>query len=293
VRSTLRSFALAVAGSIGLIADIYACVSARLTPVETAINASHFGTGIFVSCIFLILLEKELRERHSLERSLEAEKSQSETLLQEIEVEKEQSETLLKAILPQYVIKRIREGSEYVADAVFEADVIFIDIVGFSAMSTRLGPKHLIEILGMIFKSFDENCERHGVIKIKTIGDSYMAATNLPDPSEGSGVRAVDFCHDALLSVHNIARKMEMPIDVRIGVATGAVVAGVLSLKRPAYDLWGETVNLASRMESTGEPGRIQIAEKTYWRIKNRFECEARGVVDVKGVGAVKTYFIR
>jgi adenylate cyclase len=118
-----------------------------------------------------------------------------------------------------------------------------------------------------------------------------MAATNLPEASELSAIRAIEFCQEALLSVKDIAKKTGVPLDVRIGVATGSVIAGVLSLKRPAYDLWGETVNLASRMESTGEPGRIQVAEKTYWRIKDRFGCEARSI-DVEGLGRIKTYFI-
>ena len=275
----LKPIPFAIAGSIGVMADIFACVSAGLTYKETVINACQLGSGILFGSIFLALLERELRKKHTLERSLQA--------------EKEQSDILLREILPGYVIERIGTGVKYIADAVSEVDVIFIDIVGFSAMSTYLAPKHLLEIVGTIFRSFDENCERHGVTKIKTIGDSYMAATNLPESSELSGVRAIEFCQEALLSVENVANRHDVPISVRIGVATGGVIAGVLSLKRPAYDLWGETVNLASRMESTGEPGRIQIAEKTYWRIKNRFECEARGVVDVKGVGAVKTYFIK
>jgi class 3 adenylate cyclase len=273
----LRPMPLAIVGSLGLIANIYACLSAGLSPQITAINAIQFGTGILISCVFMVLLEKELRKKHSLERSLQA--------------GKEQSDVLLHDILPAYVIERIEEGAEYIADAVPEVDIIFIDIVGSSAMATYLGPTHLIEILGKSFRSFDENCERHGVTKIKTIGDSYMAATNLPEASEFSAIRAIEFCQEALVFMKDIAKATGIPIDVRIGVATGSVIAGLLSLKRPAYDLWGETVNLASRMESTGEPGRIQIAEKTYWRIKDRFGCEARSV-DVEGLGRIKTYFI-
>jgi adenylate cyclase len=227
----------------------------------------------------MVLLEKELRKTHALELSLQAEKKQSDILLQEI--------------LPRYVIERIQKGAKYIADAVSESDIIFIDIVGFSTLSKHVTPQHVIEIVGAIFRSCDGKCERHGVTKIKTIGDSYMAATNLPEESDVSGIRAIEFCQEVLLAVQNIAQRIGIPIDVRIGVATGPVIAGVLSLKRPAYDLWGDTVNLASRMESTGEPGRIQIAETTYWRIKNRFECEARGVVEVKGVGPVQAYFIR
>ena len=273
----IRPIPLGIAGLIGLGADIWICTASGLPPKVTAINGSQFGTGVILSCIFMALLEKELRRNHSLERSLEA--------------EKEQSDVLLHDILPAYVIERLEQGVENIADAVPEIDIIFIDIVGSSVMAARLGATHLIEILGKIFRSFDDNCERHGVTKIKTIGDAYMAATNLPEPTGLSAIRAIEFCQEALLSVKDIAKTTPFPIDVRIGVATGSVIAGVLSLKRPAYDLWGETVNLASRMESTSEPGRIQIAEKTYWRIKDRFGCEPRSV-DVKGLGLVKTYFI-
>ena len=273
----IRPIPLAIAGLIGLIADIWACVLAKVPSSEIIVVAFQFGIGIVISCIFMVLVERELRRRHFLERSLA--------------VEKEQSDILLHDILPEYVIKRIHEGAGYIAEAMSEVDIIFIDIVGFSTMATRLAPTHLIEILGAIFRSFDANCERHGVTKIKTIGDAYMAATNLPEPTQLNAIRAVEFCQEALLSVKEVARKTGIPIDVRIGVATGSVIAGVLSLKRPAYDLWGETVNLASRMESTGEPGRIQIAEKTYWRIKDRFDCEPRSV-DVDGLGRLKTYFI-
>jgi adenylate cyclase len=272
----LRPIPLAIVGAIGLIGDIRACLSAGLTPLLTTIIVVEFGLGIIISCAFMVLLEKELRRKYSLERSLQA--------------AKEKSEILLQAILPRYVIERIEKGATYIADAVPEVDIIFIDIVGFSTMSKKLGPQHLIEILGEIFRSFDDNCERYDVTKIKTIGDSYMAATNLPDPTKLSGVRAVEFCQEALLSVEHVAKQHGIPISVRIGVATGGVIAGVLSLRRPAYDLWGETVNLASRMESTGEPGRIQISERTYWAIKHRFGCEHRDV-DVDG-SHVETYFV-
>ena len=273
----IRPVPLAIAGLVGLGVDIWTCMVGGLPPKVTIINGLQFGTGVILSCIFMVLLEKELRRRHFLERSLAT--------------EKEQSDLLLHDILPEYVIERIQKGVKSIADAVPEVDIIFIDIVGSSAMATYLGPTHLIEILGRTFRSFDENCERHGVTKIKTIGDSYMAATNLPEASEFSAIRAIEFCQEALGSVKDIAKKTGIPIDVRIGVATGSVIAGVLSLKRPAYDLWGETVNLASRMESTGEPGQIQIAEKTYWRVKDRFGCEPRSV-DVDGLGRLKTYFI-
>jgi adenylate cyclase len=160
-------------------------------------------------------------------------------------------------------------------------------------MSRKLAPRHLVEVLGEIFRHFDDKCEKYSVTKIKTIGDAYMAATGAPEPSSLSSTAAIDFCLDAIRSVDVIARRTGLPISIRVGIATGAVISGVLGLKRPAYDLWGETVNLASRMERSSEPGRVQIAETTYWRVKDKFVCEPRGLVDVKGVGAIQTYFVQ
>jgi adenylate cyclase len=119
-----------------------------------------------------------------------------------------------------------------------------------------------------------------------------MAITGVSDPSSRSATSAIEFCLEALRQVEAVANRTRMPIQVRIGVATGAVVSGVLSLKRPAYDLWGETVNLAARMESSSEPGRVQIAETTYWRVQEKFACEPRTRVDVKGLGSIQTYFV-
>jgi class 3 adenylate cyclase len=120
-----------------------------------------------------------------------------------------------------------------------------------------------------------------------------MAATGAPEPSHLSAINAAEFCLAAIRSVEEIAARTGIPIQVRVGLATGAAISGVLSLKRPAYDLWGETVNLAARMESTSQPGRVHIAETTYWRVKDKYTCEQCGLIDVKGVGNIQTYFIQ
>jgi class 3 adenylate cyclase len=275
----LRPLPSTICGVIGIGGLVLASYVAGLTYQEIASGAVFFASALLVSGGFLVLLDRELRQKHATEKSLEH--------------EKEQSERLLKEILPRYVIQRIREGADVIAESVSEVNVIFIDIVGFTAMSRKLAPGHLIEVLGEIFRYFDDKCEKYGVTKIKTIGDAYMAATGAPEPSSLSSTAAVEFCLDAIGSVDTIAHRTGIPIRVRVGIATGAVISGVLSLKRPAYDLWGETVNLASRMESSSEPGRVQIAETTYWRVKDKFVCEPRSLVDVKGVGPTQTYFVR
>jgi len=275
----LRPLPATVCGMIGLGRLMLASYAAGLTYQEITSGAMFFASAMVVSGGFLVLLDRELRQKHAIEKSLER--------------EKEQSETLLKEILPRYVIQRIREGADVIAESVSEVNVIFIDIVGFTEMSRKLAPRHLVEVLGEVFRHFDDKCEKYGVTKIKTIGDAYMAATGAPEPSSLSSTAAVDFCLEAICSVDTVASRTGIPISVRVGIATGAVISGVLGLKRPAYDLWGETVNLASRMERSSEPGRVQIAETTYWRVKDKFVCEPRGLVDVKGVGTIQTYFIQ
>jgi class 3 adenylate cyclase len=270
-----------VVGITGLLCIISLAATYSLsgaTLQETAIALIFVASGCVASLVFAFAVHRELRQKHTLELSLSR--------------EKQQTDTLLKEILPRYVIQRIRDGADSIAESIAEVNIIFIDMVGFTAMARRLAPTHLIEVLGGIFRSLDELCEQHGVTKIKTIGDAYMAATGAPEPSSLSAQSAVEFCLSAIESVRQTALRTGIPLQIRTGIATGAAISGVLSLKRPAYDLWGETVNLASRMENTAEPGSVQIAETTYWRVKDRFMCVPRGLVDVKGFGQVQTYVI-
>ena len=274
----LRPVPAVIGGAICTIALVAVFLVSGVSSRDTASQAIFFVSSIIGISLALALLDIDFKKKHRLELALET--------------QKEQSEALLKEILPRYVIQRIRDGADAIAESVAEVNIIFIDIVGFSAMSRRLAPQHLVEILGDVFRSLDERCEQYGVTKIKTIGDAYMAATGAPEPASLSAIAAVEFGLDAIQAVEGVAQRTGIPIQIRVGIATGAVISGVLSLKRPAYDLWGETVNLAARMENSGETNRIQIAETTYWRVKDRFHCEPRGLVDVKGFGAIQTYLI-
>jgi len=275
----MRPLPAAICGLVALAVLIPAASGSGLSAREVASQAIFFGSGVLASIVFLFLLERERRKRYELELALQG--------------EKEQSEALLKEILPRYVIQRIREGADVIAESISEVNIIFIDIVGFTTISRRLAPNHLIEILGEVFGALDAQCEPHGVTKIKTIGDAYMAATGAPEPSSLSALAAVEFCLSAIDAVDAIAQRTGIPLRIRAGIATGAAISGVLSLKRPAYDLWGETVNLASRMEQTAEPGTIHIAETTFWRVKDRFNCVPRDLVDVKGFGPVQSFLIQ
>jgi hypothetical protein len=194
----LRPVAGAVGGSIGLLAFVGASFSSGLTYFQTALGATQIAAAEIIGFVFLVILDREFRKRHALERSLE--------------LEKRQSERLLKEILPRYVIQRIREGAQSIAESILEVNVIFIDIVGFTEISRRLAPKHLIEVLGQLFECLDDSCEKYGVTKIKTIGDAYMAMTGLPESSSLSAASAVEFCVEALRSVDAVGRRTGVPL---------------------------------------------------------------------------------
>lgn len=170
--------------------------------------------------------------------------------------------------------------------------MLFADLTGFSVLTRRLSPTHLVEVLNRMFSRFDEAACRHGIEKIKTIGDCYMAATGVLDEAAGfSGTDAMaEFAIEMLAIVESVAHELGLTLGVRIGISTGAVVSGVIGTRRVNFDVWGDTVNLASQMESTGIVGRIQVSETTYWRLHGHYPFEARGEVVVKSGQRVATY---
>ncbi len=138
----------------------------------------------------------------------------------------------------------------------------------------------------------DDLTEKHGVEKIKTVGDAYMVASGLNYERDNSAEHIADFALDMVESIREYAERHHFPLAMRVGISTGQVVSGVIGLKKPLFDVWGDTVNLASRMESTSEAGQIQVSEATYWRLHERYQLLPRGVIEVKGVGSVETYYL-
>ena len=201
---------------------------------------------------------------------------------------------LLVNVLPPPIAARLERAPGVIADNRGEATVLFADLVGFSALTRRLSPGHLIEMLDLIFSRFDEAAARYGIEKIKTIGDCYMAATGVLSETEGAAtVEAVaDFGLELLTIVRDTADEIGLPLGVRVGISTGAVVSGVIGRRKYSFDIWGDTVNLASRMESTGVSGRIQVSEATYWRLRHAFDFETSGPVAVKGIGETPAYLL-
>jgi class 3 adenylate cyclase len=210
----------------------------------------------------------------------------------EAEQERQRSERLLLNVLPAPIAERLKDGESSIADHFPSVSVLFSDIVGFTKLSAAISTDELIEILNDIFSSFDRLAKKHGLEKIKTIGDAYMVVGGLPAPLEDHAARMVQMGLDMAEAIKPCAERAGHAIDVRIGIHTGPVVAGVIGVEKFAYDLWGDTVNTASRMESHGAKGRVQISAATREAIGEQFELEARGTIEVKGKGAMETYFV-
>jgi len=211
---------------------------------------------------------------------------------EELRRQRLKSERLLLNVLPQAIAERLKRGQKIIADSFTEATVLFADLVGFTELSTRISPTELVELLNRVFSKFDHLADHHRLEKIKTIGDAYMVVAGLPVP-RADHVRAIaDIAIDMQHEITKIKLRDGRPLSLRIGIHTGPVVAGVIGIRRFTYDLWGDTVNVASRMESQGDPERTQVTEAVYNRLKNGYNFEQRGAIAIKGKGDMITYWL-
>ena len=214
-------------------------------------------------------------------------------LLEEIRKEKEKSDSLLLNILPKEIADRLKSGEELIADKHNEVSVLFADIVEFTPQSQNLNPRELVSILNRIFTRFDDLSTKYNIEKIKTIGDNYFAVAGLQFSGRKSAIDLINMAKDMIAAINNINDDLSvMNVSIRIGIHTGPIVAGVIGKNKFAYDLWGATVNKASRMESTGDKNKIQISAETYNLIKGDFEVLENRKVDIKGLGTMKTYIL-
>ncbi|OMP30755.1 adenylate/guanylate cyclase domain-containing protein [Mangrovimonas sp. DI 80] len=211
-----------------------------------------------------------------------------------IEKEKQRSDQLLLNILPEETAKELKESGKVTSHRFESVSVLFTDFVGFTKYSESLTPEALVETVDFYFSKFDEIIEKYGLEKIKTIGDAYMCVGGLPFEIEDHAKKIVKAALEIVTFVEEISKNQhtEKNFNIRVGIHTGSVVAGVVGSKKFAYDVWGDTVNIASRMESNSEEGRINISASTYQLIQDEFECEYRGEVDVKNKGMMKMYFV-
>lgn len=234
-------------------------------------------------------LQRELHQQNIiLQQQMEARKNAEEELRQQ----KEQAEKLLLNILPMPIAQRLKQNQKVIADSFADVSVLFADLVNFTELSAKKESTELVSMLNEIFSAFDELTEQNGLEKIKTIGDAYMVVGGLPlyrdNHAESVAQMALDM-QDSILQFNHSAGQ---EFNLRIGINVGPVIAGVIGKKKFIYDLWGDTVNVASRMESSGCPNKIQVTEVVYHRLQQHFNFEKRGSIAIKGKGEMTTYFL-
>lgn len=218
-----------------------------------------------------------------------SERRQMET---ELRQQRQQADRLLVNILPYQIAQRLKLGTRTIAESLNEVSVLFADLVDFTAASGDMTPRQLVKILNEIFSMFDQLAEFYQLEKIKTIGDAYMVAGGLPTPKPDHNEAIAQFALDILEAITRFTRPDGSPFQLRIGINTGPVVAGVIGQRKFAYDLWGDTVNIASRMETTGESQKIQVTPELFEILKDKFVFQKRGFVAVKGRGQMMTYWL-
>ena len=202
------------------------------------------------------------------------------------------NEMLLLNVLPSPIADRLKQGEEPIADEIPQASVLFADIVGFTRATSQYGASKMVQMLNLLFDEFDTLSEKYGVEKVKTIGDNYMAVSGIPIQIPDHAEKLADFSLAVLEKLEEFNEVNQSNFNVRIGMTYGAVVAGVIGHKKFIYDVWGDVVNTASRMESTGESGKIQITDKMAMMLSDLFEVVEREEIEVKGIGKMKTYFL-
>jgi class 3 adenylate cyclase len=266
--------ALAATTMLGCVAEMVVLMA---HPEVSSFDASGFATWVVVGEVSVILLASQIeayQRRLFIQRSL-------------VEYERARAETLLLNVMPGPIADRLKQDPDAIADHFEGVSVVFADIAGFTHLAARLTPTELVQRLDDVFSRLDDIVHRHGLEKIKTIGDQYMAVAGAPTPradhAEAAARVALEIC-----KISSTLGDMTF----RVGLASGPAVAGVIGKSRFSYDLWGDTVNLASRMESHGVPGKVQVDEHTSHLLQAHFQLEDRGVIDVKGKGSVHTYFL-
>jgi adenylate cyclase len=219
--------------------------------------------------------------------------SQKERTLLELSLEQARSEKLLLNILPKSIANRLKNNDMRIADSHEAVTILFADIVGFTKMTAAMPPAELVELLSQLFSRFDQLADQYGLEKIKTIGDGYMVVCGAPighdDHASVVANLALQMQHELL----EFNQKHDKKLQIRIGISSGSVVAGVIGTSKFAYDIWGDPVNMASRMEKTGLPGTIQVSEATYELLKTKHTLESRGLIQIKGKGEVNTYLLK
>lgn len=265
-------------------------VLSAMDDIDSVVRCIQLGAEDHLSKPFNRVLLKA-----RIEASLQKKRfrDQEQAYLSQIQAEREKSERLLLNILPAPIAERLKGGEQPIADYFDEVTILFADMVGFTEIAGRTPPTELVNMLSRVFSTFDLLVEKYGLEKIKTIGDAYMAAGGLPTPRPDHAEAIADLALDMQAAVAAMRDDFIPPLRIRIGIHSGPVVAGVIGDKKFAYDLWGDTVNVASRMESQGDPQSIQLSEATVRLLGPRYLLQEKGVVSIKGKGEMTTYFLK
>ncbi len=277
---------LAFVGLVGISAAIDPTLSAGAPALPSALVIAFFALNVVgVTTTAYALLQYFIRGREQALAELAHQH-------RELELEQAKSERLLLNVLPAPVAARLKAEERVIADACPSVSVLFADIVGFTPLSEKLSAEELVELLDRVFARWDALAAEHGVEKIKTIGDAYMVASGIPLPREDHVEAIAEMALDMGPEVASLAIETGLVLEVRIGIDSGPVVAGVIGRAKFIYDLWGDTVNTASRMESHALPGTIQVTERMHERLRPLYELHPRGTIDVKGKGPMSPYLL-
>jgi len=271
--------------SYALIAQYFVITSGNFSNNQVFTSSSGIWLGFFIAMIAGYFFEKTNRKIFIQNILI---KEQQEALVSE----QNKSERLILNILPKAIAERLKNKDEIIAESFESVSVLFADIVSFTTMSSVLKAEEVVSLLNEIFLLFDILVEKHGCEKIKTIGDAYMAVSGVPTKDENHASKIASLAINMMNEIINFNKHRDIKIRIRIGINSGPVVAGVIGRKKFLYDLWGDTVNTASRMESYGVPDKIQITESTRLLIHEEYIVEPREEIDVKGKGKMNTFFI-
>jgi adenylate cyclase len=273
-RDGLRNIPVLIISAINDEDDIARCIEAGAEdylskPINPVILRARIASGL------------ERNRSHAIQ----------EKLREDLEAAKDKFEALLLNILPQQIVDRLSQG-ETIADQFDDVTVLFGDIVGFTELSSRRSPRQVVEMLNAIFVEFDSLALRLGIEKIKTIGDAYLVASGLPIPRHDHADAIANMALGMKDILHRLNSASDQPIKMRIGIASGPVMAGIIGTHKYVYDIWGDTVNTAARHESYGSPDHIHIDKRTAELLAGRFRMTSRGILNMRGLGAVETYFL-